>query len=131
MFQSYTAVTVRGLPNILGAKFLLLSSFNFDEWDQLVHTYADTETIAFFKDGFPTSYQGTICTPSGTSTHLQHVTWIDKYVDKMVSYGAMLGPFSQCSFRPWCQTDPFLTRPQKDSPDRRVIMDLSWPPPHN
>ena len=38
----------------------------------------------------------------------------------------MLGPFPQPPFTPWCQTNPLLTHPKCNSPDRMVIMDLSW-----
>ena len=41
----------------------------------------------------------------------------------------MLGPFDYPPFTPWCQINPILTRPKKDSTSRRVIMDLSWPLP--
>ena len=33
----------------------------------------------------------------------------------------MLGPFKHLPFFPWCQRDPLLTHPKKDSPD------ISWP----
>ena len=35
----------------------------------------------------------------------------------------MLGYFNNI---PWCQTNPILTRPKKDSINQRIIMDLSW-----
>ena len=131
MFQIYAAVMAQGLPNFLGAKCPLPSNFNFDEWDHLVHIDADTETFAFFKYDFPTSYQGPIPNPYGKkhASATRHPSHIKKYIEREVSEGDMLGPFSQPPFSPWCQTNPLLTRPKKESPDRRVIMDLFWPPP--
>ena len=41
----------------------------------------------------------------------------------------MLGPFPQPPFTPWCQTNPLLTRPKRNSTDRWIIMDLSGPLP--
>ena len=41
----------------------------------------------------------------------------------------MLDPFAQPLFLQWCQTNPLLTGSNKDSADRMVIMDLSWPLP--
>ena len=41
----------------------------------------------------------------------------------------MLSPFDAPPFSPWTQTNPLLTREKKDSKQRRVIMDLSWPLP--
>ena len=41
----------------------------------------------------------------------------------------MLGPFPRPPYIPWCQTNPLLTHPKRNSTDRRVIMDLSLPLP--
>ena len=41
----------------------------------------------------------------------------------------MLCPFDNPPFFPWMQTNPLLTRAKKDSHNRKVIMDLSWPLP--
>lgn len=65
MFQIYTTVTAQGIPNFLGAKCPLPSNFNFDEWNQLLNTDADHETIAFLQYSFPASYEGPIPTPFG------------------------------------------------------------------
>ena len=51
------------------------------------------------------------------------------YVSKELGTGAMLGPFDSPPFVSWCETHYILTQPKKDSTDRLVIMDLSWPQP--
>ena len=58
-----------------------------------------------------------------------HDAHLAVYITKGIKHGAMLGPFPAPPFYPWCQTKPLLTRPKKDFRDRRMIMDLSWPPP--
>ena len=52
---------------------------------------------------------------------------IATYIAKKLSDGAMLGPFDPPPpyFAPWCQSNPLLTRPKRESPDQYVIMDLS------
>ena len=41
----------------------------------------------------------------------------------------MLGPFNHQPFKQWTQINPLMTRPKKNTTERRVIMDLSWPKP--
>ena len=41
--------------------------------------------------------------------------------------GGLIGPFKAPPFVPWCHTAPLMTTIKKDSPDRRVILDLSFP----
>ena len=52
---------------------------------------------------------------------------IRRYIKKEIFYGSIAGPFPQPPFTPWFQTNPLMSRPKKDSTDRRVILDLSWP----
>ena len=52
---------------------------------------------------------------------------MDKSIEKEMSMGCLLGPFTQL---PWSQrvaVSRMPTRPKKDRLKRRVIMDLSWP----
>ena len=51
------------------------------------------------------------------------------YNTKEIGKRAMLGPFDSPPYVPWTQTNPLLTKPKKDSHNRRVEMDLSWPLP--
>ena len=52
---------------------------------------------------------------------------IRNYIKNEIFYGSIAGPFPQPPFTPWFQTNPLMSRPKKDSIDRRVILDLSWP----
>ena len=64
MFDIYSAVTAGGLPIFMGACIPLLSNFDFEEWDKLIHSDLDRETVLFLKFGFPASYAGLVPTPS-------------------------------------------------------------------
>lgn len=57
----------------------------------------------------------------------QYVDQVRKFVAKELSLGALVGPFSSPPFKPWTRVSPILTRPKKDSADRRIIIDLSYP----
>ena len=52
MGDIYTTVTAQGLPNFIGTKCPLPSNFKFNQWNLLVHTGADRETIACLMYGF-------------------------------------------------------------------------------
>ena len=131
MFDIHAAITAFGLPKFWGAQLILPSKFDFQEWEHLIYSDSDRESITFLKFCFPASYRGCVPTPShinhsSTSRYPRHV---QHCVEREVSEGAMLSPFKHLPFFLWCQTNPLLTLPMKDSPDRRVIMDLSWPLP--
>ena len=56
-----------------------------------------------------------------------HASQLDKFIKKEVSLGAMIGPLDKAPLAPWTQTSPIMTRPKKDSENRRVIVGLSFP----
>jgi hypothetical protein len=98
-------------------------------WRSMAVGYEDQQVLDFLEFGFPASYKG----PIPDSTFINHASarnnpsHIAKYVAKEVAQGAMLGPHRAPMFAPWSQVNPLLTRPKKDSTDRRVIVDLSFP----
>ena len=51
---------------------------------------------------------------------------IEHYIATELAHGALLGPFRGPPTAP-THISPLMTRVKKDSPHRRVIMDLSWP----
>ena len=53
---------------------------------------------------------------------------MDRYIWKQLDMAAIQGPFSEIPFTSRVGVSPLSTCPKRDSVDRRVIMDLSWPP---
>ena len=76
----------------------------------------------------PTGYIGPIPTPfSGKHPSVNnHMRDLAAYTTKELKQGSMLSPFTAPTFPLWCQTNPLLTKPKKNSRDKRVIIDLSW-----
>jgi hypothetical protein len=93
--------------------------------------FEDKSLVDMLKFGFPASYEGPVPHPTdhNHASAIHHPEAIKAYTDKETHEGAMLGPFSDPPFHPWTQTNPLMTRPKRASHERRVIMDLSWPPP--
>ena len=113
----------------MSAKIHIPSDLNCDAWDLMLTDYSDRDMTQFLRYGWPSSYTAT---NPPTPTHrnhpsaLAHATEIEHFLDKELSKGALLGPFSKPPFSPWTQNSP-MTAEKKDSVKRRVIIDLSFP----
>jgi hypothetical protein len=125
----YSQVISFNCPNFLGARIPLPTNFNLPVWKAATADYHDSQVVDFLTFGWPVSYQG----PIPTQNHVNHPSALKfpqhvlNFTIKEVQEGAMLGPFQQPLFRPWAHMNPILTRPKKQSTERRVILDLSFP----
>ena len=131
MLEIYTLVTKHKLPNYRGARIPLPTNLNINRWRQATEDHHDKQVADFLAYGWPVSYRGPVPTTQlGNHASAKAYTRdIRKYTDLEVKEGAMLGPFPCPTFYPWSHISPLLTRPKKQSEDRRVILDLSWPQP--
>ena len=57
----------------------------------------------------------------------EHPEQLRKYIEKETKYSAVMGPYSKIPFTSKVGTSPLSTRAKKESTDRRVILDLSFP----
>ena len=86
--------------------------------------------------GFSLQYCGPpIPTSTGVTNHQsanEHMDKVNSYIATELQHGALLGPFDTNPFS-WCHISPMMTRPKSGAEpnDRRVIVDLSFPPAHN
>lgn len=55
---------------------------------------------------------------------------VEDYLANVLAFGAIIGPFSEPPFQPWCNVAPLMTREKANGIDRRIIVDLSFPPGH-
>ena len=128
--QLYIKVRATGLPNHAAARIPVPSALNIPRWRALLSDYHDTSLVDYLEYGWPADYTGEQPPVPATDNHREdpaHLEWIQKYVRKELSMGALLGPFSAPPFTPWAQTSPMMTRPKKNTTERRVIVDLSFP----
>ena len=124
----YSTVRSFWKPNYLGAK-IKVSSFPIDKWASKLQNYPDQPLLQFLEYGWPVGYEGDKLPTLGLDNHSSSTNYgkdIQKYLDKELGLGALKGPFSVPPFE-WIRTNPLMTRPKKDSQDRRVILDLSFP----
>ncbi len=127
----HARVAASGCHNYQQARVQLPSNLNLERWQELAEHHGDPMVAQYLRFGFPASYEGRQPDPAAAnhSSARLHPAHVEHYISKEVKEGAILGPFSDPPFAPWCQVNALLTRPKKDSDMRRVIMDLSWPHP--
>ena len=128
--QIYDLVRASGAPNFLAARVPLPHQLNIPCWRTYLQGHSDTALVDYLEYGFPVGFDSSHPLESTDRNHasaLQHASHVQTYLSKELSCQAMLGPFNAPPFWPWCHLNPIMTRPKKDSDERRVILDLSWP----
>ena len=116
----FSAVTCHSQPNFCRACLLVPTNLHLQEWSSICSTVEDDLTLVFLTFGFPTGYEGPVPTPtfSNHASAVKHHHDVAAYITKELGEGAMLDPFDNSPFFPWTQTNPLLTRPNKDSHNR-------------
>ena len=126
----YMAVINSNLPNYRKTCEPLESNLNLAAWKQLLPEHSDTKLLHHLSYGFPLGYVA--ATPPQTqpinhTSTLQFPEAIDSYLTVELKHQALAGPFTQPPFQPWFHTSPMMLRNKKNSAEKRVIVDLSWP----
>ena len=120
-----------GVPNRWGCRIPVRSNWNLDEFQRLLGDYEDLELIELLRYGFPISRSDEVGDPTpATCNHLgatRYPQHIDKYIEKEIQLQATMGPFCIPLFIRRIGVSPLSSRPKRDSQDRRVIMDLTFP----
>lgn len=84
----------------------------------------------FLEFGWPVGYVSNILPIFEIRTHrgaLQFPGQVTTYLYKEISLGRAAGPFDAVPFTDGFVVSPLNTVPKRDSDERRVIVDLSWP----
>lgn len=129
-FSTYMAIKRTGLPNYVKAKIQVHSGLNLDAWDEALRNYHDREICQYLRYGWPVGYHKASPPTTTDENHqsaVNHHAHVTCFIDKELSHGAVLGPFKSEPFTPWTRTSPVMTRPKKESHERRVIVDLTFP----
>ena len=119
-------------PNAWGGKIRVYSNLNIQLWESLLQGYHDHEVVEWLKYGWPISRPPNWPDPQPTLINhggaMRHPTAMEKYINKELNRKSICGPFDKCPFKERIGVSPLSTRTKRDSEERRVIMDLSWPP---
>ena len=126
----YSQVRESATPNYRGVKIPLESGLNIEAWRKRAHLISDGSLIDMLQYGFPVGFEGEVRPKESLPNHGSAVKFpgdIRRFIDKECTLKAMIGPFKQAPFPGWDRVNPLMSRPKRDSVERRVILDLSYP----
>ena len=104
--------------------------WNLDKLENLLHDYKDKETVTFLKYSWPISHNGETGStdiPTNWPGAFQNKSDVSQYFDKELPNKAVLGPFQENPFGNKAYLLPLNMRDKKDSLEKRIIMDMSFP----
>jgi len=119
-----------GTPNYLGPKIIVPSRLNIPCWRDALRDYHDQVICDFLEFGWPIGFEHDSIPSFTTRTHrgaLDYPNAVQKYLHSEVLLGRVVGPFTTSPFSDGFVASPLNTVPKRDSSERRVIVDLSWP----
>lgn len=123
-------VAQTGEPNYLVARVPVPSALNISVWRDLLQAYDDSVVCDFLEFGWPVGFVPTVLPIFDLRTHrgaLQFPEHVNAYLTQEISLGRVAGPFDDVPFTDGFVVSPLNTVPKRDSDERRVIVDLSWP----
>ena len=126
----YKLVKENTCANHLGARSPVTHDLFIPAWESLLSDYHDTKLLSHLTYGFPLGFI-TIDRPvSNTDNHAStkgNSQAVSHYLDTELKHKALAGPFDSPPFTPWFHVSPMMVRDKKQSDQKRVIVDLSWP----
>lgn len=131
----YEACRIAATHNLMGPRIPLQSGIKIEAWKKYSTGHIDEFwLLQCIEYGYPMQYRGPSLHNDITDNHssaTNFMSHVQKYIQKESGLGGLIGPFSQPPFRPWCHVAPIMSRPKTGSEDRRIIVDLSYPPNSN
>lgn len=118
-------------PNAFGARLPVITQLNISAWEFYLQSYHDAHVVDFLRFGWPVSYTAENLPTSSSSNHPSAVDFADHvehYINTELGYHAIAGPFSTNPLHQPLVCSPLQTVPKRGSNQRRVVMDLSYPP---
>ena len=130
--QLHEKIKESGCPNAFGCKTPLETKLNVPFLETSLNNYHDREIVQFCKYGWPIGVDNEeFCdrrTPTNHRSALDFPEEKTSHIHEEIEQGTLLGPFHGNPFSSQAIVSRLSTREKRDSTDRRVIMDLSFPP---
>lgn len=122
-----------GVPNYVGCRFPVNSRFDCKYLEEQLEGYHDKEVVQLIKYGFPIGYVGPLDEAQDivVDNHKgarENEKEVDRYLAKEVGKGSLAGPFPHNPFSKPLKLMPLNTTDKKNSTEKRVISDGSYPP---
>lgn len=126
--ENYSRIKAAHAPNFVGTRVQVKS--DLVEWDRRLKSFNDTDLCKFLLFGWPSGYLNDYPPALVDNNHLlakQHLEHVRKFIHTELEHQAILGPFNFTPFEPWFRVSPIMMKPKRESDDRRIILDLSFP----
>ena len=126
MVEGHARIKKSGLPNLRELRIPVKSQLRIPVWRKYLHGYWDQQLLDLIEFGFPLDFDRTITLNSTEANHysaLQYPDHIENYLTDEIKNGATYGKYAFS-----CHISPFFTRDKPNSKNRRVILDLGFPP---
>jgi len=128
--QTHNVVKNTGVPNYVQAQIEVPSGLNISEWESELSNYKDKDLVKLLKYGFPLGYSKSelpVSKPKNHSGATEFPQVIDKYLDDEIGSKNILGPFNSNPLSTTVFVSPLNSVEKRDSQDRRIIADFSFP----
>ena len=120
-----------GYPNRFGARIPVKSKWNLERMKDLLADYEDKEVVEWMKYGWPSGRLPSLPCPKKTYKNhkgaVDHPEALISYINKEKGKEAVMGPYEKIPFKGKVGISPISTRPKKNTSERRIIVDLSFP----
>ena len=131
---AYTVIE-SGVPNKMGCRIPIKSTWNIPVLQKLLAKYHDKDVVEWLQFSFSISRDNNCPDPiPATTNHMGALMFphiIEQYIDTEIRLGVAMGPFSIPPFINRIGISPLSTRKKRDSMDRHIILDLSFPIGHS
>ena len=131
MVTANSKVKKSGQPNFKGCRIPVPSLFKFDYLERELADYHDPEILLLLRYGCPINFEGVPETLSHACQNhkgaIEFPEQVDAFLCRKLAAGSVMGPFTTSPFDTETIVSPLNTVPKKDSAERRVIVDLSFP----
>ena len=130
LLHIYSVVNASGRFNFQQARVPLISNMHVRNWRCALEGYSDSGIVEYIEFGWPIGIDRSAPLIPERSNHASARVFpqdVEHYITTELKHAAMLGPFEGAPEIQCFQFSPLMTRPKRDSPFRRVIIDLSWP----
>ena len=131
----HNSIGLSGKYNFEGCKFSLDTNLNIEYFRFMLTDYHDQNLCDLLEFGFPIGYMGKIQQQSCNSFSFvrnhkgakEFAVHVQKFLTKEKKFDAILGPLQDNPFNCNICISPLNTVPKKESEERRIILDLSYP----
>ena len=132
LLRLHEVVKQSGETNIKGCRIPLDSKWNANYLERELSDYHDKEVAQLCRYGWPINIAETgfkdRAHPRNWRSATEYADQMDQYIQREHKAGTLLGPFKKSPFTSHAVVSPLSTAEKRDSEERRVIMDLSFPP---